>query len=151
MTTLHRGEKEKISYTKGSPDEILERAAFLMKDGERVPMTPERRKEIDQVIRTFTKDALRVLALGMRNPADGLKENGLTFLGIVGMADPIRPEAQEAVMEFYRAGVKTIMITGDRIDTAFAIAKELHIASEESECISGETLTDMTDEMLAEK
>ena len=87
----------------------------------------------------------------MRNPADGLKENGLTFLGIVGMADPIRPEAQEAVMEFYRAGVKTIMITGDRIDTAFAIAKELHIASEESECISGETLTDMTDEMLAEK
>lgn len=75
-----------------------------MKDGERVPMTPERRKEIDRVIRTFTKDALRVLALGMRNPADGLKENGLTFLGIVGMADPIRPEAQEAVMEFYRAG-----------------------------------------------
>ena len=87
----------------------------------------------------------------MRNPASGLKENGLTFIGFVGMADPIRPEAEDAVQEFYRAGVKTVMITGDRIDTAFAIAKELHIASEENECISGEELMEMTDEMLAEK
>lgn len=151
MTTLHRGEQGGISYTKGSPDEILERCTFLMEGGERVPMTPERRKKIDQVLRTFTGEALRVLALGMRSPAAGLKENGLTFIGIVGMADPIRPEAKEAVAEFYRAGVKTIMITGDRSDTAFAIAKELQIAAAQSECISGEELSDMTDEMLAEK
>lgn len=151
MTTLHRGEKENVSYTKGSPDEILERSAFLLEGGGRIPMTPEKRREIDQVIHAFTGEALRVLALGMRNPASGLKENGLTFIGFVGMADPIRPEAEDAVQEFYRAGVKTVMITGDRIDTAFAIAKELHIASEENECISGEELMEMTDEMLAEK
>ena len=75
-------------------------------------MTPEKRREIDQVIHAFTGEALRVLALGMRNPASGLKENGLTFIGFVGMADPIRPEAEDAVQEFYRAGVKTVMITG---------------------------------------
>lgn len=114
MTTLHRGEKENVSYTKGSPDEILERSAFLLEGGGRIPMTPEKRREIDQVIHAFTGEALRVLALGMRNPASGLKENGLTFIGFVGMADPIRPEAEDAVQEFYRAGVKTVMITGDR-------------------------------------
>ena len=75
--------------------------------------------------------------------ADGI------FTNETGVA--IRPEAEDAVQEFYRAGVKTVMITGDRIDTAFAIAKELHIASEENECISGEELMEMTDEMLAEK
>ena len=69
MTTLHRGEKENVSYTKGSPDEILERSAFLLEGGGRIPMTPEKRREIDQVIHAFTGEALRVLALGMRNPA----------------------------------------------------------------------------------
>lgn len=66
MTTLHRGEKENVSYTKGSPDEILERSAFLLEGGGRIPMTPEKRREIDQVIHAFTGEALRVLALGMR-------------------------------------------------------------------------------------
>lgn len=146
MTTLHMGESGGISYTKGSPDEIIERSSFLLLHGERVPMTPEHKKRIYEALAGMTQNALRVLALGMRQHASDVEENGLTFIGMAGMADPIRPEAKEAVAEFFRAGVKTVMITGDRMDTAFAIAKELGIASEERECISGEELELLSEE-----
>ncbi len=148
MTTLHMGESGGISYTKGSPDEIIERSSFLLLHGERVPMTPEHKKRIYEALAGMTQNALRVLALGMRQHASDVEENGLTFIGMAGMADPIRPEAKEAVAEFFRAGVKTVMITGDRMDTAFAIAKELGIASEERECISGEELELLSEEEL---
>lgn len=149
MTTLHSEGGNRVSYTKGSPDEIIERCQYILLSGRKQPLTPEWKKEIYKVLAGFTGNALRVLALGMRENAAGLEENGLTFLGMVGMADPIRPEAKEAVREFYRAGVKTVMITGDRMDTAFAIAKELGIASDIRQCISGEELLQLSDDELA--
>ena len=149
MTTLHKEGASGVSYTKGSPDEILERCQYILLNGSKQPLTPERKKEINKVLAGFTGNALRVLALGMRENTMELSENGLTFVGMVGMADPIRPEAKEAVREFYRAGVKTIMITGDRIDTALAIAKELGIASDIRECISGEELMQISESELA--
>lgn len=149
MTTLHSEGGNRVSYTKGSPDEIIERCQYILLSGRKQPLTPERKKEIYKALAGFTGNALRVLALGMRENAAGLEENGLTFLGMVGMADPIRPEAKEAVREFYRAGVKTVMITGDRMDTAFAIAKELGIASDIRQCISGEELLQLSDDELA--
>lgn len=149
MTTLHSEGGNRVSYTKGSPDEIIERCQYILLSGRKQPLTPEWKKEIYKALAGFTGNALRVLALGMRENAAGLEENGLTFLGMVGMADPIRPEAKEAVREFYRAGVKTVMITGDRMDTAFAIAKELGIASDIRQCISGEELLQLSDDELA--
>ena len=85
----------------------------------------------------LSERALRLLALGMRTGTDRPTESGLTFVGAVGMMDPIRPEAAKAVRDFRRAGVKTVMITGDRRDTAFAIAKELGIAQLPSDCMTG--------------
>lgn len=145
MTTLHVEGGVGISYTKGSPDEIIERCQYIRINGQKQPMTPAYKKQIYKVLSEFTGKALRVLALGMRENAAGLEENGLTFLGMVGIADPVRPEAKDAVQEFKRAGVKTVMITGDRMDTAFAIAKELKIAETMEECISGEELAQLDD------
>lgn len=160
MTTLHEDGRGWISYTKGSPDEIIERCQYVLIHGEKQPMTPERKRQIYQVLSRFTSRALRVLALGIKESAvdtfpksttGGISENGLTFVGMVGMADPIRPEAKEAVAEFYRAGVKTIMITGDRVDTAFAIARELGIATDRRECISGEELVLLSETELKDR
>lgn len=151
MTTLHREGNSRISYTKGSPDEILERCKYVFSSGERLPMTPAAKKQIQKGLAEMTGAGLRVLALGMRENATGLEENGLTFLGFAGMEDPVRPEAAEAVQEFKRAGVRTIMITGDRADTAFAIARQLGIADRADECMSGEALEQMDEEELAEK
>lgn len=145
MSTLHSGG---ISYTKGSPDEILERSRFLWTAGKTKPMTPKHREEIGEALKSLTERGLRVLALGMRENVFDVEENGLTFLGMVGMEDPVRPEAMEAVQEFRRAGVKTVMITGDREDTALAIAKELGIAAKAEQCMVGEELASMTDEEL---
>lgn len=151
MSTAHRGNGEDISYTKGSPDEILARCRTVWMDGEKKPLTPSVKKQIKGALGELTGRGLRVLALGMREHTGKLEENDLTFLGLAGMADPVRPEAAEAVAEFAAAGVTTVMITGDRMDTAFAIAKELGIATQPSECISGEELEVMEDQELASR
>lgn len=151
MSTLHRERGKGISYTKGSPDEILERCKYIQIDREKKPMNPSYKKQLQKALGELTGKGLRVLALGMRENAIGLEENGLIFLGLVGMADPVRPEVITAVTEFAEAGVKTIMITGDRMDTAFAIAKEIGIARDISECISGEELEHMGEGELEQK
>ncbi len=152
MTTLHRmgGAGKWISYTKGSPDEVLERCTHMMKNGRLIPLTAQEKDEIYRVIKEFTADALRVLALACRKEMSSrvIQEENLVFLGIVGMADPVRRKVPEAVEEFKGAGVRTVMITGDRMDTAFAIAKELGIASRREECISGEELNRMPEDEL---
>ncbi|MCD2492911.1 cation-translocating P-type ATPase [Lacrimispora sp. NSJ-141] len=151
MTTLHREGKSSVSYTKGSPDEILQRCRYILSGGQAVPMSQRDRTEIKSVLKQFTGDALRVLALGMRMDVEKAREKELVFVGMAGMADPVRPEAAGAVSEFRKAGVKTVMITGDREDTAFAIAKELHIASRMEECLSGEEMEKMDDGEFARR
>lgn len=152
MTTLHRmgGMGKWITYTKGSPDEVLSRCSHIMKNGRPVPLTAEEKEGIYRIIGEFTADALRVLALACQREKTSpvIREENLAFLGIVGMADPVRQGVPEAVEEFKGAGVRTVMITGDRMDTAFAIAKELKIASRREECISGEELNRMPEEEL---
>ena len=149
MSTSHRGAKEQVAYTKGSPDEIMERCQAILVRGEKKPLTPSVKKQLKGALEEMTGKGLRVLALGMRENVTSLEESRLTFLGFAGMQDPVRPEAAQAVREFAQAQVTTVMITGDRIDTAFAIAKELGIASQPSECLSGEEVEQMDDEALA--
>lgn len=151
MSTLHKGVRERISYTKGSPDEILARCDYIYLRGRRQLLGDAEKKQLQTILSKLTADGLRVLALGMREEESSLKESGLTFLGFAGMSDPVRPEAARAVAEFADAGVKTIMITGDRIDTAFAIAKELGIAKIPPECLSGEELDRMSQEELVHR
>ena len=99
--------------------------------GREKPLTPSVKKQLKGALEEMTGKGLRVLALGMRENVTSLEESGLTFLGFAGMQDPVRPEGgRQAVREFAQAQVTTVMITGDRTDTAFAIAKELGIASQ---------------------
>ncbi len=154
MTTLHRmGPCQWNSYTKGSPDEILERCTHIQINGQVKRLDAGERENIYHAIHAFTNDALRVLALGYRRELKRpvVEEENLIFLGIVGMADPVRDGVKEAVKEFRDAGVRTVMITGDRMDTAYAIAREIGIASKKEECISGEELGTMSDAELDQR
>lgn len=151
MSTRHECTTGNVSYTKGSPDEILERCKYFRLNGRTEVLNESCKKKIQKALAELTEKGLRVLALGMREKASSLEESELIFLGFVGMADPIRPEAANAVTEFVKAGVSTVMITGDRLDTAFAIAKELGMATKISECMTGEEVENIDDVELARK
>lgn len=148
MTTLHRDNGQLISYTKGSCDIILKRCTGIMKDGQRREMTEQERREIIMVMENMSRQALRVLALALRQGTGQVKEQGLTFIGLAGMMDPPREEAAEAVRVFREAGVKTVMITGDYVNTALSIAQKLGIASGRKECMTGDELDRISDAEL---
>jgi len=145
MTTLHEKSGNYISYTKGATQMIMKRCTHIMLGKDIRVLTDAKRKEIEQAMQKLSSQALRLLALGMKRDISSPTENNLIFVGFVGMMDPVRPEAAKAVQTFKDAGVKTIMITGDRIDTAFAIAQELNIASDIKECMSGSEIETLSD------
>lgn len=145
MTTLHRMGSSSVSYTKGSPDEILKRCTHIRLDGKVVPFTPSHKQKIRNAIKEMSSRALRVLALAMRTGDRKATEKELIFIGLAGMKDPIRPGVAEAVESCQKAGVKVVMITGDRVDTACAIAGELSIADSMSQCMTGSQLDHLPD------
>lgn len=145
MTTLHRMGSSSVSYTKGSPDEILKRCTHIRLDGKVVPFTPSHKQNIQNAIKEMSSRALRVLALAMRSGDRKAMEKELIFIGLAGMKDPIRPGVAEAVASCQEAGVKVVMITGDRVDTACAIAGELSIADSMSQCMTGSQLDHLPD------
>lgn len=148
MTTVHRGDGRDFAYTKGAPDVVLGRCTKIRINGSILPLGEAKRRKIQNVLEEMSSQALRVLALAMKT--DGtkeelLQEEELIFLGLVGMKDPIRPEAKDAVTKFKKASVQTVMITGDHAKTALAIAQELGIARKAKECMTGEELENLTD------
>lgn len=153
MSTLHRTEEGIVQYTKGAPDVIIGKCDYYFKDGKPVPMTDVYRKEILVANKEMADKALRVLALAERvwvaepesYDADIL-EQGLCFTGLCGMIDPVRPEVKAAIEECNGAGIRAIMITGDHVDTAVAIAKELGIIKEGTYAVTGSQLDGMDDE-----
>lgn len=151
MTTLHKEGKSYVSYTKGAPDEVLKRCSMIMKDGKVQPLESRDRKRIQDAITEMSGRALRVLAGAMAEGVLKPSEKNLVFLGMAGMIDPPREEAKAAVEAFKRASVRTVMITGDHVDTALAIAKQLGIAENKEQCISGEELDRMGDGELKKR
>lgn len=152
MTTFHRRESgETVSYTKGAPDVVLTRCTHIMTEQGIVRMSDSHMSKIRTAIEGMAADALRTLAVAMHRSAAGPVEEQLIFLGMVGMRDPVRPEAVEAVETFKRAGVKTVMITGDHVDTAYAIAGQLGIAESPGQCMSGTKLASLAPGELAEQ
>ncbi|HCU07815.1 MAG TPA: ATPase, partial [Clostridiales bacterium] len=149
MTTVHKGQDGRIiSYTKGAMDNIIRNCPQILRDGEIHTLTGPDQERIENAARDMAADALRVLALAIRWDNTEAEESNLTFVGLMGMIDPPRPEAAEAVQIFKEASVTTVMITGDHKDTAFAIAKELGIADSPDQCISGDELSHMTQKDL---
>lgn len=142
----------KIIYTKGALDSILKHTDFIDINGEVRPITEQDIDDINKASSDMAKEAYRVLAFAYRyNDSDErMSEEHLIYCGMVGMIDPERPEAAPAVATLRNAGIRTVMITGDHKDTAYAIAKNLGIADDPSQCISGDQLNDMSEEDLQE-
>ena len=154
MSTVHETADHKIiQYTKGAPDEILKRCTSALIGGNVVPMTEEIRNKVLEANKSMADRALRVLCASRRIwdsvPEDCSPENlekDLTYIGLSGMIDPVRPEVKDAIIECREAGIRPIMITGDHRDTAAAIAMELGIISDPSQAITGAQLNDMSDD-----
>lgn len=152
MTTVHTTpDKKIISYTKGSTDELVSRCSHIRIDGNVREITPADIGAIMNAMSEMSNEALRVLSLAIREDNKDAVEQNLTYIGMIGMIDPERPEVIESIKTFKRAGIKTVMITGDHKDTALAIAKKLGIAEKPTECIMGHELDELTDEQLKER
>ncbi len=155
MSTVHAAKNGYIQYTKGAPDEILKRCTHILLNGDAVPLTDVLRSQVLSENKRMADKALRVLGAAYKKldkiphtfEPDKL-EHELTFLGLVGMIDPIRPEVLEAVKECKAAGIRVIMITGDHKDTAAAIASDLGIITDVLQAVTGSQLDDLSDEEL---
>ncbi|MBZ0275793.1 MAG: cation-translocating P-type ATPase, partial [Anaerolineae bacterium] len=168
MTTIHEivsqeahrmfPEKPYISITKGAPDQLLEWATHeTLSDGP-VPLTAARREDWSKQIESMAQQGLRVLGIACREldtipgelTPDGL-ERDLHLLGLVGILDPARPEARDAVQVARTAGIRSIMITGDHALTAEAIARDLKILEPGQRAVTGNQLDALSDAELVEK
>ena len=155
MSTVHSVEGSVVQFTKGAPDIVLSHCTSYWKDGQEHPMTEEKRREILAANKAMADKALRVLAVALRRyeqMPSGLKpetlEEQLCFVGLAGMIDPIRPEVKDAIVECREAGIRPVMITGDHLDTAVAIAKELGILTDGLQAMTGSQLSAMDDDEL---
>lgn len=140
-------------FTKGAPDVVIGLCTHVYDNGQVVELTDERREQILAANKAMADQALRVLALANRTyteaPTDfspEALEHDLVFCGLSGMIDPVRPEVTAAIVEAKEAGIRPVMITGDHIDTAVAIAKDLGIVEDASQAITGAELDKISDE-----
>lgn len=147
MSTQHLYNDQKLLLTKGALDHLIKKVNYILINGVVKEITKKDLQEINNANEQMSSKALRVLAFAYKESND-LNEDNLIFVGLVGMKDPARPEAKPAVNIFRKAGIKTIMITGDHKHTALAIAKELNIATSEDEVITGDELMKMDFEQL---
>ncbi len=147
-------EGDYVQHTKGGPDVVLARCTKVHTAQGDVPMTDEIRAKIMEQNKAMADDALRVMAAARTNWGKTAPESyeasylekDMTFLGLCGMIDPVRPEVKPAIAEAHEAGMNVVMITGDHIDTAVAIAKELGIVKDKSGAITGAELDRISDE-----
>ena len=152
MTTVHKTQDGRVvAYTKGATDQIIERCTHYLEGDSLKSLDKNKIREIEKVSKDMASRALRVLGLATKYDDESASESDLIFVGLVGMIDPPRPEAKEAVQVFKEASITTIMITGDHKDTALAIAKELNIAESDSQCLTGDELDEITQEELNER
>lgn len=159
MTTFHKNylPNKIVSFTKGAPDVIIDRCNRISINGKVDDLDLNLKNQVLKVNSDFSKTALRVLAFAYKE-YDNLPDNispesnevDMTFIGLVGMIDPARPEAKEAIRHCREAGIQTVMITGDYKETAFAIAKELDMVESIDQAMMGDELNKISDEDLKE-
>lgn len=147
MSTKHKSEDGNIIYTKGALDSILKTTTHILDNGKPREIKAFDIEKIYEANLYFSDKALRVLALAYSHE-EKITEQGLTFVGLVAMIDPPRPEAAQAVQRLKKAGITTVMITGDHKDTAYAVAKELGICTDKNQCYTGAQVDEMTTEEL---
>ena len=157
MSTIHKDpDGGYIVFTKGAPEIVLELCTHIRLNGQAVPLTEELRQRVLQVNRDMANQALRVLAIAERHidavpdfPTPEEIEHDLTLIGLVAMIDPARPEVAPAIERARKAGIRTVMVTGDYPETARAIAQQLGLLHEGGRVVSGAELEHMSDDELA--
>ena len=148
-----------VQHTKGAPDEILARCTKIMTSDGVIDLTDEVRADVLSQNKSMADQALRVMASARRDWGNTAPENfdasnlekDMTFVGLSGMIDPVRPEVKAAIEEAHSAGMRVVMITGDHIDTAIAIATELGIIDNRNQAITGAQLDKISDEDFEKK
>ncbi|WP_313583258.1 cation-translocating P-type ATPase [Lacrimispora sp.] len=156
MSTMHRIEGKRVLFTKGAVDVLLPRISHIWTgEGIRHMREGDRQNLMEQNME-FSKQGLRVLTFACREMNEDEKlteksEAGYTFLGMVAMMDPPRPETKNAVLNAKRAGIRPVMITGDHKITASAIAEKIGIMGDDDLAVSGPELDDMPEEELSRK
>ncbi len=154
MSTVGRRDGRNRVYTKGALDSVLPLCTRIAEGGDVREITDDDRDRVQRAASAMSDEALRVLAMATREisaeqiDVNSLEED-LTFLGIVGMIDPPRLEVKDSIALCRKAGITPVMITGDHVNTAFAIARELDIANSRSQTISGSDLDELDDAELA--
>lgn len=149
-------EKKQFVITKGAPDVLIDRSSHLMYDARSAPFSGEKKAETEAVLKELASQALRTIAIAYKPLKPGEKptmeqaEKNLTMLGLSGMIDPPRPEVRQAIKECRGAGIKTVMITGDHVETAKAIAKDLRLLPKKGRVMDGKTLNELTEKELIE-
>lgn len=159
MTTFHENyfQNQYASFTKGAPDIIIDKCKYILLDGEIKELTNEIKEKLLNQNIEYAKKTLRVLAYAFRkwdslpqtNESEEI-EKDMIFIGLSGMIDPARPEAKLAIKECLSAGITPLMITGDYLETALAIGKDLGIATSDDQAIMGKELNNMTSEQIRE-
>jgi len=152
---IEGGDSGREVYLKGAPERVLDFCTHAFVEGEQRKLTDELRNEISGMNEAMASDALRVIGAAIRSMDSAVEliepgdvESGLTFVGLWGMIDPPREKAVEAIRRAYRAGIRTVMITGDHATTAAAIAHQAGIAAEETRAVTGPELDEMSNEEI---
>ncbi|MBR2433309.1 MAG: cation-transporting P-type ATPase, partial [Clostridia bacterium] len=150
MSVLVEKDEKKQMYVKGGCDNILNKCSHICINGHIREITQSDKKEIKKIIEKMADKALRVLGFAYKDISSlrDFEEENLIFVGLMGLIDPPRKEILSAVEKCKRSGMKPVMITGDYQNTALAIAKQIGIAKSEKEVITGEKLSDYSDEQL---
>jgi P-type Ca2+ transporter type 2C len=154
MSTKHLIHTVPTIFTKGAVDVLLDRCVSYRIGDEIKPMTTEAKQQILDQNQAFSENGLRVLAFAYKESDEELNldaENGLIFIGLISEMDPPRPESVAAVAQAKKAGIKTVMITGDHKVTAVAIAKKIGIFAEGDLAVTGLELDAMSDKELDDK
>jgi Ca2+-transporting ATPase len=158
MTTIHKTPEGEIhAYMKGAPEIVLEKCTHILEEGKEKRLTEEKRKKLLEVNEQLAGNALRVLAMAYKRlPTTMAKyeaetvEKGMIFVGLQGMIDPPREEAIEANKKCQKAGIKTVMITGDHKLTAVAVAEEVGIYNEGDMVLTGAEMDQLSDKEFEE-
>jgi magnesium-transporting ATPase (P-type) len=154
MATLNAGPDGRAVYLKGAPEAVIERCDKMLADGGETSIDADAAKA---AAADLAARGLRVLALAYSADASGNKldesrmETGFVLAGLVGMEDPVRPEAADAVARTRAAGIRVLMLTGDHVDTARAIGAQLQLGGEDGAVLSGDELHDLSDDELDER
>ncbi|MDY0090886.1 MAG: cation-translocating P-type ATPase [Flavobacteriaceae bacterium] len=152
MSTLHQKDGKYIVYTKGAIDSLILKCKYIIEEGEIIPLTETHREILLDASDAMSEKALRTLAVAFKTLEQPISpenfEKDLIMIGVVGMIDPPREEVKDSIATAKEAGITTVMITGDHKNTAFAIAKELGIATNISEATTGEDINSMSQSEL---